>query len=61
MNDHIRIAAKAAGVFLWQIADALGIAESTFIRKLRKEFPPEEQEKILAIIEELTKEVQTRG
>lgn len=61
MNKDIRNLAKASGVFLWQIADAMGIAESTFMRKLRKEFPPEEQEKILAIIEELAKEVQTRG
>ena len=42
---------------LWQIADKLGITDSYFSRKLRKEFTNEEKEKIRAIIAELAKEV----
>ena len=42
---------------LWQIAEALGIADCTFSRKLRKELPREEKEKIFSIIERLSQEV----
>lgn len=52
-NLEIRRTAAAAGVKLWQVADALGIADSSFSRKLRKELPAAEQEKILEIIKEL--------
>lgn len=57
MNQDIRMAATRAGVRLWQVADALGIADSTFCRKLRKELPEEEKERIFHIIEELSREV----
>lgn len=56
-NQDIRRTAAGAGVKLWQIADALGIADCNFSRKLRKELPQEEKEKILAIIERLSREV----
>ena len=36
-NQDIRRTAAGAGVKLWQIADALGIADCSFSRKLRKE------------------------
>lgn len=52
-NLEIRRTAAAAGVKLWQVADELGIADSSFSRKLRKELPAAEQEKILGIIKEL--------
>lgn len=35
-NTEIREAANQAGVFLWQIADRLGITDSNFSRKLRR-------------------------
>lgn len=56
-NQDIRQTAAGAGVKLWQIADALGIADCNFSRKLRKELPQEEKDKILAIIERLSQEV----
>ena len=56
-NQDIRRAAAGAGVKLWQIADELGIADCNFSRKLRKELPQAEKEKILAIIERLSREV----
>jgi len=55
-NKDIRSAAKAAGVLYWEIADRLGIQDSAFSRKLRRELPPDEREKILTIINELAAE-----
>ena len=56
-NQDIRRTAAGAGVKLWQIADALGITDSSFSRKLRKELPREDKEKIFSIIEKLAQEV----
>ena len=57
-NQDIRRTAAGAGVKLWQIADELGIADCNFSRKLRKELPQAEKEKILAIIERLSRGVE---
>lgn len=56
-NQDIRRAAAGAGVKLWQIAEALGIADCSMSRKLRRELPAEEKEKIFSIIQELAQEV----
>lgn len=56
-NQDIRRTAAGAGIKLWQIADALGIADCNFSRKLRRELPQEEKERIFAIIERLSQEV----
>jgi len=55
-NDDIRRTARRNGVFLWQIADKLGIHDSNFSRKLRKKLPDEEKELIFEIIEDLAQE-----
>ena len=55
-NTVIRSAAKCSGIFLWQIADALGVQESSFSKRLRKELSAEEKKKILAIIDVLAAE-----
>lgn len=55
-NMSIREQARNNGVRLWQIADALGIQESLFSKKLRKELPTQERAKILGIIDQLAKE-----
>lgn len=57
-NKEIRDAAKAAGICLWQVADKLGINDGNFSRKLRRELPAEEREKVLSIIRELSLEKQ---
>lgn len=54
-NKDIREKARNSGVRLWQIADALGIQESFFSKKLRKELSDEEQTQILNIIDDLAK------
>lgn len=58
-NQAIRAKAATCGICLWQIAEKLGITDSTFSRKLRRELPQEEQERILSIIDEISKEVST--
>ena len=55
-NVEIRRTAAGAGVRLWQIAEAMGMTDSQFSRKLRKEFSREDKEKIFSIIRELSKE-----
>lgn len=55
-NQDIRRTAAGAGVKLWQIAEALGIADCSLSRKLRKELPDDEKEKIFSIIDRLAKE-----
>ena len=54
-NMKIREKARNSGVRLWQIADALGMQESLLSKKLRKELPEDEQERILNIIDDLAK------
>lgn len=56
INQDIRRTAAGAGVKLWQIADALGIADCSLSRKLRKELPQEEKDRIFKIIKELSQE-----
>lgn len=56
-NKDIREAAKEAGVFLWQIAAEYGVNDGNFSRKLRKELPAAEKDKILEIISRLSKAV----
>lgn len=53
-NQDIRDEIKTAGLYLWQIAEALGINDGNFSRKLRHELPDEEKARIRAIIAALT-------
>lgn len=52
-NFEIRVKAMRLGVRLYQIAEACGLRENNFSRKLRHELPDNEKEKILAIIDEI--------
>lgn len=55
-NIEVRNAAGGCGIRLWQVAEAIGMNESAFSRKLRWELPQAEKEKIIAAIEKLAKE-----
>lgn len=55
-NQDIRRMAAGNGVRLWQIAEALGMADCSLSRKLRKELPAEEKAKIFEVIEQLSRE-----
>ena len=60
MNAYIKRYAKDRGVKLWEVAYRYGITDATFSRKLRRELPTQEQEKIMEIINELAKEKEGR-
>ena len=52
-NADVRIAAKKAGVFLYQIAAAMGISEPTMTRKLRFELSKQEKKPIFKAIRDI--------
>ena len=54
-NKDIRDYAARRRVRLWEIAMELGINDSSLSRKLRKELPKGEKEKIREIIDRLAK------
>ena len=55
-NKDIREYAAKRGVRLWRIALRLGINDGNFSRKLRRELPKDERDKIMNIIDDLAKE-----
>lgn len=55
-NLDIRNAATNAGVKLWEIAEIYGISDTNFSKKLRRELPEPEKQKIFAIIEQIHSE-----
>lgn len=55
-NELIRTTALQKGVKLWEIAERIGLNDGNFSRKLRRELPQEEQERILCAIEAIQKE-----
>lgn len=46
----------AAGLRVWQVADAFGCTDGNFSRKLRRDFSDADTEKVLSIIEHLKAE-----
>lgn len=52
-NTDIRDMAKKANVKLWQIAIELGLSDTAFSKKLRKELSNKEKLEIMSIIEKL--------
>ena len=54
-NLEIRTAIRKARVYGYEVASALKMSETNFSRKLRKELPPEEKERILEAIDRLAK------
>ena len=57
-NVDVRKAAKDSGVFLWEIADKLGVSEPTLHRWLRKEMPDSQKAKFYSAIEQVKLEHQ---
>ena len=60
-NESVRREAKKARVALWELADALGISESTITRKLRKELETSEKEKLIATIKSISESKNVRA
>jgi predicted XRE-type DNA-binding protein len=49
-NEEIRRFMGAKGLKQWQVAEAMGMRDENFSRKLRKELPEEEKAKIMQVI-----------
>lgn len=49
-NIEIRLELTKKNMKQWQLAELLGVSESVICRRLRKELPKEEKEKILTVI-----------
>lgn len=52
-NVEIKQRAKEKGVKLWQLAERLGITDSTFSRRLRHELSEDEFMRVCTLIDEL--------
>lgn len=50
-NEDIRATARQKKVYLYEIADALGVSEPTFIRWLRKELSEKQKADVRAAID----------
>ena len=55
-NQEIRTRAKQSGVYLWEVAERLEMTDGNLSRKLRRELPAEQQEEMLALIDEIAAE-----
>lgn len=49
-NMEIRAEIMRTGLRHWEVAAALGISETSFSRKLRRELPEEERQRVLEVI-----------
>lgn len=49
-NKEVREEMRKAGITQWRLGELLGVSENTVNRKLRKELPEEEKQRILAVI-----------
>lgn len=54
-NKEIRCALVNHGIKQYALADCLGISETSLSKKLRRELPQDEKERILAAIEKLAR------
>lgn len=55
-NRDIRQAAEDAGLYLWQVAEEIGVTDCTFSKYLRKELSDEKKATIFQAIEKLKKD-----
>jgi hypothetical protein len=55
-NERVRNELMLRRVRNWELANRLGINEATLSRRLRTELPEEEQDRLIAIIQDIQKE-----
>ena len=55
-NTTIKEYAKINGVYLWEVAEAMGMQDSNFSKLLRHPLSPEKENKICAIIDQIAAE-----
>ena len=54
-NFELKTRARVAGVRMYQVAEAMGIAETTLCRRLRRDLSEEERNRIIEAIDQLAK------
>lgn len=52
-NEDIRSRAKEAGIKLWEVAEYLRVADSTFSRQLRRELSNDKKQHIMNAIDKI--------
>lgn len=50
-NQDVRNYAANHKVLLWECAEKLGMADTTFSKKMRREFSAEEKKKVFSVID----------
>ena len=55
-NIKVRDALQQYGVAIWQLAESMGLSDSTFYAKIRREQPEEIQTEWIRIIEQIASE-----
>lgn len=55
-NQDIRFAIKASRLYYHEVAERLGLHESTFYRLLRSQLTPKQKDQIIQAIDDLKKE-----
>ena len=56
-NIDVRSEIKAANLFQWQVAEAVGVSETTFCKMLRRELSDEQKKNVRAAIIKLKRGV----
>lgn len=52
-NEDVRAAAKEKGVRFWQLAEKLGVSDTTLAKLFRHELPDNKKAQLMKIIDEL--------
>lgn len=55
-NADLRQAARAAGVYFWQIAQLWGVSEAYMTRLMRQDLTEEKRQQLLSAVEQLKAE-----
>ena len=61
LNENIKKYAKDNKVKLWQIAEKIGLLDTSFSKKLRHQLSMAEENKIFAIIDEIAIDMKGRN
>lgn len=55
-NTDVQTKIKECGLMKWEVAEAIGITDSTFSKWLRRELSTEQKDRIFAAIEQIVAE-----
>lgn len=60
-NLDVREKARQSNVYLYEIAEMMGVSEQTFIRRLRHELPNEQKNDVYTAIEMIAEQKKSQG